>query len=297
MINIGFFGVASYLTSQLYINNTLKENCECSVLVFDATSEPIDQLPQQIKTYVDIEAFTRNVDKVIIDNAHGADIFEPISFCIKRSLDILLFQTYFLDALQARTLLKLSAEADTQLFAGSAHMFHPAYISAIHAEKPAPYVEFNHRYLAGEADVPQEQIFHWLTDDLSMILFAAASPVRRFFTTGINIYHRYIDLFQTRIEFQNGNTANLFIGPASVTGEAEMIFYNYNKIKNIDLLKENTSGEPGYLVPDRKALVTAFLQSFLAQDTENVAPLRMDETWYESLKLARDIIERATRYY
>jgi len=303
MINIGFFGVGSYLTSQPYINNGIKSRFSFNIFSSANEAGALDDIAQDVSIYTDIQDFTKNVDKVIVDNPKGENIFNHLTYFIKNSLDILLLQIYYLDVQQARTLLKLSSEADTQLYAGSEHLFHPVFVTALEKEKASLFIEFNRRYGRTKQNIPQERLLQWLTDDLSMILYAAHSPVRRFFASGANIFTRHIDLVQARVEFQNGDTANLFLGPEIDREEQRITFYQSKKIIPLNLLDEQMDlpqKANDFVLPmsvGRKTLIEAFLHNFITGTSSSTNLPRMDETWYESLKLAREIVGRITRYY
>jgi predicted dehydrogenase len=320
MLKIGIFGVGHLGKIHIKLLQELKDHFEI-IGFFD----PHEQNAEYAQNTLKIKKFTNDLE--LINSCDCIDIVTPTlqhydvaEKVIKLGKHVFIEKPITETTEEAKSLLKLSEEANTIVQVGHVERFNPSFIEAKKYLKNPMFIE-THRlaqFNPRGTDVPV--VLDLMIHDIDIILSVVKSRVRKISASGVSVVSDSHDIANARIEFENGCVANLTASRISMKNMRKSRFFQRDAYVSVDFLNkelevvemEDIQGEtddfdiifdPGngktkkrilFTKPDLQSnnAIKEELYSFHQSIVQQKTPVVSCEDGLKSLEIAHAIMER-----
>lgn len=204
---------------------------------FDPNRSNSDQAAQEYgsKAFGSIEDLIDEVDVVDVVTP-TLDHYDCAEKAIRRSKHLFIEKPITNTLDEARSLIKLSEEANVKVQVGHVERFNPAFTAAKPYFDQPMFIESHRLAEFNPRGTDVSVVLDLMIHDIDLILSVVRSNVRKISASGIAVVSEQPDIANARIEFDNGCVANLTASRISMKNMRKSRFFQRDAYISVDLL-------------------------------------------------------------
>ena len=319
MIKIGILG-AGYL-GKIHIN-LLKEIESYNLVGFydsDPDAAALVEKEFNIKRFSSMETLLAEIDAVDIVTPTITH-YNCASTAIKKSKHLFIEKPVTSTIEEAKSLIRLSKEANVKVQVGHVERFNPAFLAAREYCSNPMFIETHRLAQFNPRGIDVSVVLDLMIHDIDIILSVVKSDIKRISASGVAVISDSPDIANARIEFDNGCVANLTASRISMKNMRKSRFFQKDAYISVDFLDKKVDvirlnaveGEPDPLaviielgkdkgvkqIYFENPTITASnaikmeLESFSDSIIRNTTPLVSLDDGFKALNVAYKIIEK-----
>lgn len=222
---------------------------------------------------------------------------------------------------EAKSLMKLSHEADLKLQVGHVERFNPAFVAARDSFDEPRFIETHRLSQFNPRGTDVSVVLDLMIHDIDIVLSVVKSNVCKISASGVAVLSDNPDIANARIEFDNGCVANLTASRISLKQMRKSRFFQKEAYIAVDFLEKqaeivrmkNVEGEPDPFamtvnlgegkghkeiifdrpdIPEDNNAIRDELASFAQAIKNNSTPEVTVDDGYKALQVAHEILEK-----
>lgn len=222
---------------------------------------------------------------------------------------------------EAKSLLRLSEEANMKIQVGHVERFNPGYVAALPSLNQPRFIESHRLSQFNPRGTDVSVVLDLMIHDIDIILSTVKANVRKISASGVAVVSETPDIANARLEFDNGCVANLTASRISLKNMRKSRFFQKDAYIAVDFLNRNceivrmktVEGEPdpftismdlgegkGFKeimfekpeIPEDSNAIRDELASLAKSINENTTPVVTVNDGFHALEVAHRILEK-----
>jgi len=318
-MKIGVLGAGHLGKIHIKLIKELTEDYEL-VGFFDPSTDQSAAVSKEygIKQFPTIDALIDEVDVVDVVTPTLSH-YECASNALKKSKHVFIEKPITNTLKEAKSLIRLTEEADVKVQVGHVERFNPAFTSARSYFKNPMFIETHRLAQFNPRGTDVSVVLDLMIHDIDIILSVVSSNIKRISASGVAVVSDTPDIANARIEFDNGCVANLTASRISMKNMRKSRFFQrdayisldfYSKEVEVVRINDAQKEEDPYAVvlelkdglrkqvefekPDVKVnnAIKDELKAFSDAIQKNTTPSVTIEDGYNALSVAHQIMEK-----
>lgn len=191
----------------------------------------------QVKSFKNFEDLLESVDVVDIVTPTTSH-YEYAVKALKKCKHLFIEKPIVTNLEEAKSLLKISEEANVKIQVGHIERFNPAFLSIENYIDKPMFIEAHRLSFFQPRGIDVSVVFDLMIHDIDMILHISKAKVKNVHAIGVAIVSDKIDIANARIEFDNGCIANLTASRISLKNMRKTRIFQRNTYIAIDYLEK-----------------------------------------------------------
>lgn len=204
----------------------------------DSTAQNIEK-EYQIKRFDDPEALIDSCDIVDIV-APTTEHFNLCKMAVLKSKHVFVEKPMAHTMEEAKTIVKLTREANIKFQVGHVERFNPAFLAAKEFIEHPMFMEVHRLAQYNPRGTDVSVILDLMIHDIDIILSLVPSNVRTIMASGVHVLSDTPDIANVRLEFDNGCVANITSSRISMKKMRKMRIFQKDAYIGIDFLDKKT---------------------------------------------------------
>lgn len=222
---------------------------------------------------------------------------------------------------EAKSLLRLSEEANMKIQVGHVERFNPGYVAALPSLNQPRFIESHRLSQFNPRGTDVSVVLDLMIHDIDIVLSTVKANVRKISASGVAVVSDNPDIANARLEFDNGCVANLTASRISLKNMRKSRFFQKDAYIAVDFLDrnceivrmKNVEGEPdpfavsldlgegkGFKeimfekpdIPEDSNAIRDELASLAKAINENTTPIVTVNDGFHALEVAHRILEK-----